>query len=731
MISVLRTRFARPLAVWALVACCAAALAQSPATQNPVAQAEALAQQAAEYQSLGFRRQAIEALERAAELIAGRSDSRRIAAAILGALGQAYLRAGLADQAQPRLEEALALARAERQPALVAAALNDLGQIHASAGRGAEALAAYRESMRSAREARAPLAFAAAAVNAAPLLGAADPAAAAALLEEVEAQLGAAADFRDADFARIHSAQAWQGLRLGPSDPRLLERPFALLDHALRSAEGRDDALALSYAAGHLGELYAAAGRDDEALALTRRAVFAAQQARSDESLFRWNWQLARLLAKLGERDAALAAYRRALANLQAVRQDMILELRAAQRSWRDAVGPLFLELADLLLRRAGSETVPQERLVEARNVVEQLKAVELEDYFQDECVAAQLAKQKDIDRVAQRTAVVYPVVLPERLEMLVGLADGIHQMTLPVAAAALTEEAHGFRRRLEKRTTNEYLPFARRIYAALFRPLEPLLAAHGVDTIVFIPDGPLRGIPIGALFDGKGFLVERYAFATAPGLRLVEPRPIVERREIQVLLTGITESVQSFPALPFVQDELTGLQALFAGGRMLRNRDFRVPSFEQELRGRPYSIVHIASHGQFDSDPKKSFLLTYDGRLNMDGLEQMMKLVRFREEPVELLTLSACRTAAGDDRASLGLAGVAVKAGARSVLATLWYVNDQASSLLVNDFYRQLRDTRSSKAKALQEAQRSVLADPRFRHPGYWAPFLLIGNWL
>ena len=143
------------------------------------------------------------------------------------------------------------------------------------------------------------------------------------------------------------------------------------------------------------------------------------------------------------------------------------------------------------------------------------------------------------------------------------------------------------------------------------------------------------------------------------------------------------------------------------------------------------YSVVHIASHGQFDSDPHKSFVLTYDGRLNMDRLEQLIKFSRFRENPLELLTLSACRTAAGDERAALGLAGVAVKAGARSALATLWYINDQASTELIAEFYRQLGSASNSKAKALQMAQQKLLSDARYRHPGYWSAFLMIGNWL
>ena len=114
-----------------------------------------------------------------------------------------------------------------------------------------------------------------------------------------------------------------------------------------------------------------------------------------------------------------------------------------------------------------------------------------------------------------------------------------------------------------------------------------------------------------------------------------------------------------------------------------------------------------------------------------MDGLEKFIKLSRFREKPVELLTLSACRTAAGDDRAALGLAGIAIKAGARSALATLWFINDRASSVLVTRFYRELKNPAVSKAQALRFAQLSLIEDRRYRHPGYWSPFLLIGNWL
>jgi CHAT domain-containing protein len=196
------------------------------------------------------------------------------------------------------------------------------------------------------------------------------------------------------------------------------------------------------------------------------------------------------------------------------------------------------------------------------------------------------------------------------------------------------------------------------------------------------------------------------------------------------VLLSGLSESVQHFPALPAVTGELDAIQKL-THAKTLRNAEFSAGGFERELKALPYSVVHIASHGQFDADPKKSFLLTYDGWITMDDLELYLKATRFRDEPVELLTLSACRTAAGDDRAALGLAGIAIKAGARSALATLWFVSDQASSDLVTHFYELLRTRDVSKVGALQDAQQTMLKDPRYRHPSYWAPFLLIGNWL
>jgi CHAT domain-containing protein len=262
-----------------------------------------------------------------------------------------------------------------------------------------------------------------------------------------------------------------------------------------------------------------------------------------------------------------------------------------------------------------------------------------------------------------------------------------------------------------------------------LIAPLEPDFASLNIDTLIFVPDGPLRTIPMAALHDGKRFLVERFALGITPGLKLTDPRPI-GRERLKMLALGITEPVQGFPSLPNVAIELEALRTLFAGTTLL-NDAFRVPAMEQALKQEHFTIVHIASHGEFGSDVKKTFLLAFDEKLTMDRLDQLVGLLKFRQEPLELLTLSACDTAAGDDRAALGLAGVAIKAGASSALATLWAINDEVSSQLVAEFYRALKDPSASRAAALQRAQMKVLSDPRYDHPGFWSPFLLINNWL
>jgi CHAT domain-containing protein len=392
----------------------------------------------------------------------------------------------------------------------------------------------------------------------------------------------------------------------------------------------------------------------------------------------------------------------------------------------------VYFELADVLLQRAASyaeQAQSEPYLREARDVIELFKVGELRDYFRDDCVDAARAKATHLETVSENTAVIYPILLTDRIELLVSLSAGIQRVSISVNVDTLTEEIRQFRYYVEKRSTREYLPHSQQLYHWLVRPLEPLLLGFAIETLVFVPDGPLRTIPMAALHDGKQFLIAKYAVATTPGLTLTDPRPL-RREKILAFSAGLTEAVRGFPPLPNVSDELETVKSLYSGTSLL-DQNFVVSNVERALKDQSFSIVHIASHGQFESDVKNSFVLAFDDKLTMDRLDQFVGLFRFRDEPLALLTLSACETAAGDDRAALGLAGVAIKAGARSALATLWFINDEASSALVSEFYRQLHDTSVSKAVALQRAQLKLLEHPIYRHPAYWAAFLLLNNWL
>jgi CHAT domain-containing protein len=243
------------------------------------------------------------------------------------------------------------------------------------------------------------------------------------------------------------------------------------------------------------------------------------------------------------------------------------------------------------------------------------------------------------------------------------------------------------------------------------------------------VPDGALRTLPFAALHDGQQFLIEKYAVAITPSLTLTEPRPLPPEK-VQLLAAGLTGAVADFPALPRVAEELQGIQRLYEGAILL-NEDFSAARLDSTIRRGQFGIVHIASHGHFAADAAQSFLLTAQGKLTIDQLAHIIGRLRFREQPLELLTLSACETAQGDDRAALGLAGIAIKAGARSALATLWLVADDAAALLMTEFYRALQSPGMSRARALQQAQHTLLQHPQYAEPYFWAPFLLINNWL
>jgi CHAT domain-containing protein len=509
-------------------------------------------------------------------------------------------------------------------------------------------------------------------------------------------------------------------------------RAFETLQKAKDTARELGDRRGESYALGHLGHLYEKNGQFEEALDLTRQAVAVSQKAMATESLYQWHWQTARILRNQGEWDSARQAYQRAISVLQPIRSEVSIAYQVRTETFREGVGKIYFELADLLLTRAkivSEKELGPQYLIEARNTIEDFKAAELQDYFQEDCVEPSQTLTQTLNTASPNTAILYPILLKDRIELIANFPSGLKQYTSGVSDNDVTQVARRFRLELQELTNQRFQASSKQLYDWLIKPLEEDLAKENIQTLVFVPDGALRAIPIAALHDGERFLIEKYALATTPGVTLTDPKPL-NRASMNILSLGITESVQGFPALPYVGKEMKSLQGMYKGKQLL-NEDFVVKSMRQQLKDEDYNIVHIASHGLVESNVENTFVLAYDEKITMNRLAELVGLFRFRKSPLELLTLSACETAAGDDRAALGLAGVAVKAGARSALATLWFIDDAVTSDLIGEFYQQLNNPKISKAQALQAAQRKILEYPEYRHPNFWSPFLLINNWL
>jgi CHAT domain-containing protein len=679
----------------------------------------------------GMYRVSLSWLERAQALTDGAADPG-LRATVLSRLADGYLVTGDVAAAGPLLEEALSLVQSDELADVRVLVLINLGNLHARQGRDAVALDDYRFAERTARKTGDVSLSANALTNTTRLLTETGQGEAARRsLQSAVAVVEQLADGYEKAFLQISLGRLAADIARVPGIDRDALRlvAFRLFEQAAIAADALGSPRLASWAYGGLGELYAGEDRHSEAERLLRKASFLAREAGADDILYRWLWQTGRLHAAAGQTATAIADYRDAVAALQRVRSQLGIGERRERATFRETTGPLYYELADLLLRAPDTDHPAGDRLRDARQTVELLKAVELQEYFQDHCVTALSARTSGVDRVAPNTAVLYVIPLPDRLELLLSLPGGMRQVTVPVEGAVLRETIVAFRGNLENRTTRRYLRQAWQLYDWLIRPIEPLLEAQEIDTLVTVPQGALTMIPFAALHDGKQFLVEKYALATTPGLALTDPGGM-QKQDIDALLAGLSESVQGFPPLPNVPLELDEAHAVL-GGALLEDRAFSGTNLHRELEAEPYTVVHLASHAQFKGNSEDTFLLTWESRLNLDSLEDLVGLGEFRQRPVELLVLSACQTAVGDEQAALGLAGVAVKAGARSALASLWFVNDAGTSRLMSEFYRQLRQPGVSKAEALQAAQIDTLRDRRYRHPGYWAPFLLIGNWL
>ncbi len=529
--------------------------------------------------------------------------------------------------------------------------------------------------------------------------------------------------------AQLHFTQSL--IRLGPEQHPLAQ---AMAQTALKQAQELQHPRSVSHSLGLLGQIYEQNEQWAEAQELTEQALLKAQTIRATDLAGQWQWQLGRIYQVGQQRPAALKAYEAAISTLTNNRRDLLALDSDIQASFQADVEPVYRQFVDLLLQSPDPNN--NGRLQQAMEVIDTWQRVELENFLRcDLADLVSLAQQP----LTQEAALIYPIILSDRIEVILRLPQSgeVHRYTTPIPQQKVEETLTQLRFELEKSYISKKVkPLSQQVYDWMIRPAESMLTEEQIKTLVFVLDGSFRDIPMAALHDGQEYLVEKgYAVALVPGLQLVPSRPLSQTR-LRALTFGLSEEApqqeEPLPSLPQVEEELAQIRS-YLPTRQHLNQAFTQAELQREIQTTPFSVIHIATHGQFSSDPEQTYLQSWNQRIPGSQFSSMLQERAPKGlQPVELLVLSACTTAAGDDRAILGLAGLAVQSGARSTVASLWSIGDRSTAELMRHFYQTLTTQQGNitKAEALRQAQVKLLATPGYQAPRYWAPFLLVGDW-
>jgi CHAT domain-containing protein len=557
--------------------------------------------------------------------------------------------------------------------------------------------------------------------------------------------------YQQINFAQsfINSAQT-KKLTLVGANPQLptFNDIDKILARATEQARSLGDKRAEAYALGNRGGLYelTEATPQTQAEKFTQQSLSIVSNFEAPDIAYQFFWQLGRIRKSQGDIEDAIAAYTKAYNALGSLRGDLVANNAELQFSFRDRVEPIYRELVDLDLQYVASlnKEVKNEKrqnlLIQARDVIESLQVAELNNFFREACVEA---NTKQIDRVDKKAAVIYPIILGDRLEVILSLPNqplSVHTKQISQQDFEQTVQDVQGSLKTPDSIIEGFLPEYKQLYDWLIQPLENELATSKVSNLVFVLNGKLRNIPMSILYDGKNYLIEKYPIAVSSGLQLIEPKPLAEIK-LRALTAGLSEVGKEFTGqfkpLIYVEEELKQIKNSGIPSQPILNAKFTTKEFKKEIGGAGFPIVHLATHGQFSSKAEDTFILAWDSRINVIDFGNLLRSSTLNQgRPIELLVLSACETASGDERAALGLAGVAVRAGARSTLATLWSVEDKSTAKIMGELYHQLEQAKEKKinrAQVLQYSQLSLLKDlkdTKYNHPHYWAPFVLVGNW-
>ncbi|MEY4210661.1 MAG: hypothetical protein RLZ92_1042 [Pseudomonadota bacterium] len=506
-------------------------------------------------------------------------------------------------------------------------------------------------------------------------------------------------------------------------------------------------------AMGKLAQLLQSEQRHQEALSLIEQAIVLAY-ANNDRVLSaKLEAQLAEIFRLQGDSKRALDAYKQAVDDLHSVRTDIPISLPDGRSVLVAMIEPIYRNYVDLLLQTVSSAdtTADQQLLMKAIDSMEAIKEADMQDFFLGRC---SVSSEIHLDWKYQKfpgATIVYPILLNDRLEIIVKTDEKLIRHTVNVGADEVKSKAIELGEILH--TGKDFRAHSKQLNEWLYLPLKQDLLESKTQVIIYVPDRSLRAIPLAAFSDGKNFVVEQYPVVTLPSLQLQNLVRNRQQKQSRALLVGLSKpdgsAIDSLPhtligkisgkklqrealveqlSLPSVEKEINTVSNNIENTKLLNNQ-FTASALKNDISTGEYGKVHIASHGYFGKNAKDSFIMAYDQNVNLIDFKNSLDADSLKREPIDLLTLSACKTAEGDDRMLLGFSGLAVKSNVLSAVGSLWSINDDATMEFMRLFYQGL-DHSLNKAEAMRDAQVNMIKSKKFRHPFYWSPFILIGNW-
>ncbi len=465
----------------------------------------------------------------------------------------------------------------------------------------------------------------------------------------------------------------------------------------------------LSFALGELGKQ--ALQNNNLSLALTRflQAQQAALQVGAWDSLYLWQWELAKIYHQKGDKDQAIAAYLKAIETLNRFRQD--LALIRSQLEFTQNVEPVYREALSLLLEG----DISSSHLNIAQTILKQYQLALVENYFHSPCpIEIQPIPSKE------QTVVINIISLKQSTHLLLQRPDGgLNHYKLNLKQSELEQLAIDWRLQLKNFVSEDYLKTAQILHKNLIAPLESTLKSQKIKTVVIVPDGPLQSLPFAALFDGQQFLIEKYNIAFSLGLHHQTDKILKQKGGVTF---GLSSSVAGLQPLPGVLSEVNAV-AEFTNTQPFLNEVFTFDNLQKVLQT-DQPLVHLATHGRFGGSAEQTWLQAFDGKISLFELESLLLST---DNPINLLFLSGCETAVGNTRSILGAGGLALRAGVHNVISSLWRVDDFESTDLIIAFYKYYQLGLSPES-ALRQAQLNLLEKSR-NHPSQWAGFVVISN--